>query len=91
MLQHFKHGVATQNLSEMLKRTSKFIADFVTSITREIFIMIWKFPGNGSLTVFPSAYIAGRVTLGILGKLFITASFDVVYIFSAELFPTVVR
>lgn len=36
-------------------------------------------------------YIGGRVTLGTLGKLFITTSFDAIYVFSAELFPTVVR
>jgi len=36
-------------------------------------------------------YIAGRVTLGSLGKMFITTSFDSLFIFSAELFPTVVR
>lgn len=31
------------------------------------------------------------MTLGTLGKLFITTSFDAIYVFSAELFPTVVR
>jgi len=35
--------------------------------------------------------IGGRVTLGTMGKLFITTSFNAIYVFSAELFPTVVR
>lgn len=38
-----------------------------------------------------TGFIAGRVILGTLGKMFITTSFNAVYIFSAELFPTVVR
>jgi len=38
-----------------------------------------------------TGFIAGRVTLGSLGKLFITTSFDTLFIFSAEIFPTVVR
>jgi len=36
-------------------------------------------------------YIGGRVTLGTMGKLFITTSFNAIYVFSAELFPTVIR
>ena len=31
------------------------------------------------------------VTLSVLGKMFVAGAFDVLYIFSAELFPTVVR
>lgn len=44
-------------------------------------------------TKFPSlaCYIGGRVTLSTLGKLFITTSFNALYVFSAELFRTVVR
>ena len=42
-------------------------------------------------SVLLPGYIGGRVTLGTLGKLFITTSFSAIYVFSAELFPTVVR
>ena len=40
---------------------------------------------------FLKGYIVGRVALGSPGKMLITTSFDSVYVFSAELFPTVVR
>ncbi|KXJ11859.1 organic cation transporter protein isoform X2 [Exaiptasia diaphana] len=38
-----------------------------------------------------TGFIVGRVTLGSLGKLFIIVSFNTIYIWSAEIFPTVVR
>ena len=39
---------------------------------------------------FPD-YIVGRVIGGILGKGFIAVSFNAIYIWSGEIFPTVVR
>ena len=45
-----------------------------------------------TLTIFiPRDQVALLVTLSMLGKLAITSSYGTVYIFSAELFPTVVR
>ncbi|CAB3985711.1 organic cation transporter -like [Paramuricea clavata] len=38
-----------------------------------------------------SASVGGRVTAAIIAKFFITFSFDGVYLWCAELFPTVVR
>ncbi|KAK3734006.1 hypothetical protein QZH41_009852, partial [Actinostola sp. cb2023] len=38
-----------------------------------------------------TAFIGGRVAGGSLGKLFITVSFNAIYVWSAEIFPTVVR
>ena len=38
-----------------------------------------------------SAYQWSRVTLGMIGKLFITAAFNSVYVLSVEIYPTVVR
>ncbi|KAL9968411.1 hypothetical protein ACROYT_G026787 [Oculina patagonica] len=36
-------------------------------------------------------FLAGRIIMALLAKFFITVSFDAIYVFSAELFPTVVR
>ncbi|KAJ7391894.1 hypothetical protein OS493_016190 [Desmophyllum pertusum] len=36
-------------------------------------------------------FLAGRIIMALLSKFFITVSFDAIYVFSAELFPTVVR
>merc|ERR1712218_91623 len=45
-----------------------------------------------TVTIFiPREQVALLVTLSMLGKLAITSSYGTVYIFSAELFPTVVR
>ena len=40
---------------------------------------------------FPKEQVALLVTFSMLGKLAITSSYGTVYIFSTELFPTVVR
>ena len=40
---------------------------------------------------FPKEHVALLVTFSMLGKLAITSSYGTVYIFSTELFPTVVR
>ncbi|XP_002158070.2 organic cation transporter protein [Hydra vulgaris] len=37
------------------------------------------------------SYVWPKIALGMVGKLFITVSFDVLYVWSAELHPTVIR
>ena len=45
-----------------------------------------------AVTIFiPKDQVSLLVTLSMLGKLAITSSYGTVYIFSAELFPTVIR
>ena len=44
-----------------------------------------------SSKIFMKEHVALLVTFSMLGKLAITSSYGTVYIFSAELFPTVVR
>ena len=44
-----------------------------------------------NINYFCIDYIVGRVIGGMLGKGFITVSFNGIYIWSGELFPTVVR
>ena len=36
-------------------------------------------------------YLAGRITMACIAKLNISLAFAVIYVYSAELFPTVVR
>ncbi|XP_032240300.2 organic cation transporter protein isoform X1 [Nematostella vectensis] len=38
-----------------------------------------------------TGYLAGRITMAMLAKFFIMISFDGVYVYAAELFPTVIR
>lgn len=63
----------------------KLVSELMTRLTWNLWNE-WRY----RLFVF-EGFIAGRVILGTLGKMFITTSFNAVYIFSAELFPTVVR
>ena len=35
--------------------------------------------------------MAGRIIMAILAKFFVFISFDAVYVYAAELFPTVIR
>ena len=45
-----------------------------------------------TITIFvPKEQVSLLITLSMLGKLAITSSYGVVYIFSTELYPTVVR
>ena len=42
--------------------------------------------------VFCLGFLAGKILMSmVLGKFFITIAFDTVYLYSSELFPTVVR
>ncbi|KAK3748180.1 hypothetical protein QZH41_003255 [Actinostola sp. cb2023] len=58
--------------------------------------------GNMLVTVFPedpenegimwyTCYAAGRIAFALLGKFAIMCSFDAIFVFSSELFPTVIR
>ena len=38
-----------------------------------------------------AGFMAGRVIMAMLAKFFIFISFDAVYVYAAELFPTVIR
>ena len=38
-----------------------------------------------------SGFFVGRILMALTAKFFITVSFNAIYVFSAELFPTVVR
>lgn len=42
-------------------------------------------------TFLLSGYMAGRVIMAMVAKFFIFISFDAVYVYAAELFPTVIR
>ncbi|KXJ05498.1 organic cation transporter-like protein [Exaiptasia diaphana] len=52
--------------------------------------------GNMLVTVFPDepenqGYAIGRIVFALVGKFAIMCSFDAIFVFSAELFPTVIR
>ena len=38
-----------------------------------------------------AGFVAGRIIMALLAKFFIFISFDAVYVYAAELFPTVIR
>ena len=38
-----------------------------------------------------SGYTAGKIIMAIAAKFFVFISFDAVYVYSAELFPTTIR
>ena len=41
--------------------------------------------------LFVSGFMAGRIIMALLAKFFVFISFDAVYVYAAELFPTVIR
>lgn len=40
---------------------------------------------------FVSGFMAGRIIMALLAKFFVFISFDAVYVYAAEPFPTVIR
>lgn len=43
------------------------------------------------ITFSVAGFFVGRILMALTAKFFITVSFNAIYVFSAELFPTVVR
>ena len=44
-----------------------------------------------TMFLFFSGYVAGRIIFALLGKFSVMCSFDAIFVFSSELFPTVIR